>query len=61
MAQDCMAEAWFEKALAREPTAEEACSFQRVKDAFRQDGDLKKLVLNLSASDSALFIREVAP
>lgn len=61
MAQDCMVEAWFEKALAREPTAEEACSLERVKETFRQGGDLKGLVLDLSASDSALFIREVGP
>lgn len=61
MAQDCMADAWFEKALAREPSAEEACSLQRVKETFRKSGDLKGLVLDLSASDSALFIREVAP
>jgi len=57
-AQDCMADAWFGKAMSREPTAEEACSLDRVKQAFRKDGDLHALVLNLSSSDSALYIRE---
>lgn len=61
MAQDCMAEAWFEKAMAREPSTEEACSLARVKETFRKSGDLKGLVLDLSSSDSALFIREVTP
>ena len=60
MAQDCMADAWFEKAMARAPSAEEACSLDRVKETFRKDGDLRGLVLNLSSSDSALFIRETS-
>jgi hypothetical protein len=61
LARDCMAEAWFEKAMAREPSPQEACSLERLKEVFRRDGDLKALVLSLSASDSALFIREVTP
>jgi hypothetical protein len=61
LAQNCMADAWFEKAMARAPTAEEACALDRVKETFRKDGDLRALVLNLSSSDSALFIRESTP
>jgi hypothetical protein len=60
-AQRCMAEAWFEKALAREPSAEELCTLQRLQQKFGQNGDLRELVLDVSSSDSALFIREPSP
>jgi hypothetical protein len=61
MAHDCMVETWFERALSREPSAAEACPLEAIKEEFRQTSNLRELLLNLAASDSALFITEGAP
>jgi hypothetical protein len=61
MAHDCTVQAWFEQAMAREPSEPELCALQAIQQEFRATGDLRALVLNLAASDSALFIEEAAP
>jgi len=61
MAHDCTVQAWFEQAMAREPSEHEACGLHAIEQEFRATGDLRALVLNLATSDSALFIEETAP
>lgn len=61
LAHDCTVQAWFEQALAREASEREACAVRAIQDEFRKSGDLRALVLNLAASDWALFIEEDAP
>jgi hypothetical protein len=61
MAHDCTVAAWFQEAMAREPSEREACALQAIQQEFRASGDLRALVLSLAASDSALFIEEAAP
>ena len=61
MAHDCTAEVWFERALSREPSDNEACALAAIQEEFRRTSDLRALVLSLASSDSALFIEEDAP
>ena len=61
MAHDCTVQAWFEQAMAREPSESESCALEAIKSEFRATGDLRALVLNLASTDSALFIEEAAP
>jgi len=61
MAHDCMVEAWFERALSREPSEGEACGLEPIKARFRESSDLRELLLQLAASDSALYIEEDEP
>jgi hypothetical protein len=58
MAHDCMVEAWFERALSREPSTNEACGLDAIKARFRDSSDLRELLLQIAASDSALYIEE---
>jgi hypothetical protein len=58
MAHDCMVEAWFERALSREPSTSEACGLDAIKARFRDSSDLRELLLQIAASDSALYIEE---
>jgi hypothetical protein len=58
MARDCAVERWFEKALSRQATSDDACLLSQMKAGFRQKDDLRDLVLTIASSDAALFIKE---
>jgi len=62
-AQRCYVKQWFRFAYGRGELAEDACSIERVNDAFTHDRhDIKKLVLALTQTDAFLYRRTgVAP
>jgi len=53
--RDCMATQWLRYAMRREEGEADACSQQTVRAAFRETGDLRKLVLAIVQSDAFRF------
>jgi hypothetical protein len=57
-ARSCVVEKWFEKALSRAPTQEDACLVADLRSRLKRSDDLRELVVALASSDAALFVKE---
>lgn len=56
LAQDCMAQQWFEQAVARPVTAADSCSITAIQERFRASKDLRQLVVDVVTSPALLLL-----
>lgn len=59
--RDCMATQWLRYAVRRDETGADDCSQQQIRTAFRETGDMRKLVLAVVQSDAFRFKTQGAP
>ncbi len=59
--RDCMATQWLRYAVRRDDSEADACSQQQIRAAFRESGDMRKLVTAVAQSDAFRFKTQAAP
>jgi hypothetical protein len=59
--RDCMATQWLRYAVRRDDSEADACSQEQLRGAFRESGDMRKLVIAVAQSDAFRFKKLGAP
>ena len=56
-AHDCQVQTWYFKAFDRKPALEDMCALNGLRDEFKKTHDMRSMLLSLTSSGPALFIR----
>ncbi len=60
-AHDCLVQKWFTRAFERPATLVDMCAIRPLREAFKQNHDMKGMLTSLASSGPGLFIQQPAP